>query len=140
MASEPTPTPDTSSQPEPAPSPIDVNPTVVDATSSTSVTTEGSNDRLLAALTYPVPIVGIVVLLSDSMKNNPFLRLHAVQSLALAVVLFIVTLVISFTGIGACLAPFIWLGVTVYYAYQAYQGKNFSIPFVTDFCRNQKWI
>jgi len=140
MASEPTPTPETSSQPEPAPSPIDVNPTVVDATSSTSVTTEGSNDKLLAALTYPVPIVGIIVLLSDSMKNNPFLRLHAVQSLALGVVLFIVTLVISFTGIGACLAPFLWLGVTLYYAYQAYQGKNFSIPFVTDFCRNQKWI
>ena len=90
--------------------------------------------------TVRVPIVGIIVLLSDSMKNNPFLRLHAVQSLALGVVLFIVTLVISFTGIGACLAPFLWLGVTLYYAYQAYQGKNFSIPFVTDFCRNQKWI
>jgi uncharacterized membrane protein len=140
MASEPTPNPETSSQPEPAPSPIDVNPTVVNATSTTSVATEGSNDKLLAGLTYPVPIVGIIVLVSDSMKNNPFLRLHAVQSLALAVVLFIVTLVISFTGIGACLAPFIWLGVTIYYAYQAYQGKNFSIPFVTDFCRNQKWI
>ena len=140
MASEPTPNPESSSQPEPAPSPIDVNQTVIESKATTSVTTEGSNDKLMAALTYPIPIVGIVVLLSDSMKNNPFLRLHAVQSLALGVALFVITLVISFTGIGACLSPFIWLGVTIYYAYQAYQAKSFSIPFITDFCRNQKWI
>lgn len=141
MASEPTPNnPEPASQPEPAPSPIDVNPTVVETVNAAPVSTEGSNDKLMAALTYPIPIVGIIVLLSDSMKNNPFLRLHAVQSIALGVALFVITLVISFTGIGACLAPFIWLGVTLYYAYQAYQGKSFSIPFITDFCRNQKWI
>lgn len=140
MASEPNQNPESSSQPEPAPSPIDVNPTVVNPNPNTSVTTEGSNDKLMAALTYPIPIVGIIVLLSDSMKNNPFLRLHAVQSIVLGVVLLIVTFVLGLLPIIGCITPFIWLGVTLYYAYQAYQGKQFSIPFVTDFSRNQKWI
>jgi uncharacterized membrane protein len=139
MASEPNPNPNPSSQPEPAPSPIDVNPTVVNST-TTNVTTEGSNDRLMAALSYPVPIIGIVVLLSDSMKNNPFLRVHAVQSIALGVVLLIASFILGLIPIIGCITPLLWLGVTLYYAYQAYQGKNFSIPFVTDFCRNQKWI
>jgi uncharacterized membrane protein len=140
MASEPNPNPNPSSQPEPAPSPIDVNPTIIDSTSSTSVTTDGSNDKLLAGLTYPIPIVGIIVLVSDSMKNNPFLRVHAVQSLALGVVLLIASFIIGLIPIIGCITPLLWLGITLYYAYQAYQGKNFSIPFVTDFCRNQKWI
>jgi uncharacterized membrane protein len=140
MASEPNPTPDPSSQPEPAPSPIDVNQTIVNSTSSTSVTTEDSNNSLMAALTYPIPIIGIVILLSDSMKNNPFLRLHAVQSLVLGVVLLIVTFVLGLLPIVGCLTPFIWLGVTLYYAYLAYKGSTFTIPFVTDFSRNQKWI
>jgi uncharacterized membrane protein len=94
----------------------------------------------MAALSYPVPIIGIVVLLSDSMKNNPFLRVHAVQSIALGVVLLIASFILGLIPIIGCITPLLWLGVTIYYAYQAYQGKNFSIPFVTDFCRNQKWI
>jgi uncharacterized membrane protein len=140
MASEPNPTPDPASQPKPAPSPIDVNPTVIDSTASNRVTTEGSNDKLMAALTYPIPLVGIVVLLSDSMKNNSFLRVHAVQSIALGVVLLIASFIIGLIPIIGCITPLLWLGITIYYAYQAYGGKNFSIPFVTDFCRNQKWI
>jgi len=101
---------------------------------------DGSNDKLLAALTYPIPLVGIVILVSDSMKNNPFLRTHAIQSLALGVVLFVLSIILSFTVILACIAPIIWLAITIYYGYQAYQGKDVKIPVVTDFCRNQKWI
>ena len=100
----------------------------------------GSNDQLLGALTYPLPIVGIIVLLSDSMKNNPVLRTHAIQSLALGAVLFIVSIILGIIPVVGCLAPLVWLGVTLYYAYQAYQGKPVTIPVVTDFCRNQHWI
>ena len=99
-----------------------------------------SNDKLLSALTYPLPLVGIIVLVSDSMKNNPLLRTHAVQSLALAVVLLVVTFVLGFIPVVGCFAPILWLAVTLYYAYQAYQGKDVNIPVVTDFCKNQKWI
>lgn len=110
------------------------------STQSTSTMTDTSNDKLLAALTYPVPIVGIIILVSDSMKNNPFLRFHAIQSIALGVVLFVLSFIIGLIPVVGCLTPLIWLGITIYFAYQAYQGKTFDIPVITDFCRNQKWI
>jgi uncharacterized membrane protein len=100
-----------------------------------------SNDKLLSALTYPLPIIGIIILISDSMKNNPLLRTHGVQSIALGVVLFVGTLVLQILPlIGQCIVPLIALAITLYYAYQAYQGKDVNIPIVTDFCKNQKWI
>jgi uncharacterized membrane protein len=100
----------------------------------------GSNDKLLGALTYPLPIIGIIVLVSESMKNNAFLRNHAIQSIALAVVLLILSVIVGFIPVIGCLSPLLWLVITLYYAYQVYQGKDINIPFVTDFCRNQKWI
>ena len=99
-----------------------------------------SNDKLLGALTYPIPLVGIIILVSDSMKNNPVLRTHAVQSLALGVVLFVASFVIGLIPVVGCFVPILWLVVTLYYGYQAYQGKDVNIPIVTDFCKNQKWI
>ena len=109
-------------------------------TPNSSTSRDTSNDKLLAALSYPIPIIGIVILVSDTMKNDPFLRTHAVQSIALGVVLLIITTVLGISLILACLAPIVWLVPTLYYAYQAYQGKSFSIPVITDFCKNQKWI
>lgn len=100
----------------------------------------GSNDKLLAALTYPIPIVGIFILVSDSMKNNPYLREHAVQSIALGVVLAVLSIIIGLIPVIGCLTPILWLVVTIYYAIQAYNAKQFSIPVITDFCKNQKWI
>jgi uncharacterized membrane protein len=103
-----------------------------------------SNDRLMSLLTYPIPIVGVIVLLVDSMKNNPVLRTHAIQSLVLSVVLLVVFIVINFIPIlgqiVSCIGSLIWLGITIYYGVQAYNGKDVTIPFVTDFCRGQKWI
>ncbi len=101
---------------------------------------DNSNDKLLAALTYPIPLIGGVILISDSMKNNPYLRVHAVQSLVMGVSLWVVsTILISAAGIG-CLLGLATLALTIYYAIQVYNGKEFTIPFVTDFCKNQKWI
>ena len=100
-----------------------------------------SNDKLLSALTYPLPLVGIIILISESMKNNPVLRTHAVQSIALGVVLFVATAILQILPvIGQCVVPLIALAITLYYGYQAYQGKDVNIPIVTDFCKNQKWI
>lgn len=41
---------------------------------------ESNENRILAALGYPIWIVALVVMLTD-MKKNPFMRLHAVQAL-----------------------------------------------------------
>ena len=101
---------------------------------------DNSNDKLLAALTYPIPLIGIVILISDSMKNNPYLRTHAVQSLVMGVALWVVSAVLApAAGIG-CLIGLATLGLTIYYGIQVYNGKEFTIPVVTDFCKNQKWI
>jgi uncharacterized membrane protein len=43
-------------------------------------------DKLMAALSYPIPIVAIIILLVEDMKNRPFQKFHAVQSLAINIV------------------------------------------------------
>jgi uncharacterized membrane protein len=100
----------------------------------------GSNNNILAAVSYPIPIVGIVILLSDSMKSDPYMKTHAVQSIALGVVLAIASIIIGLIPIVGCLTPILWLVVTIYYAIQAYNAKNFTIPFITDFCKKQGWM
>ena len=105
-----------------------------------SSSSDASNEKLLSALTYPIPIVGIVILVSDSMKNNPVMRMHAVQSIALGVVLAIVSIILGLIPVVGCFVPILWLAVTIYYAVQAYYEKAFTIPFITDFCKNQKWF
>ncbi|MBI5052571.1 MAG: hypothetical protein HZC38_14480 [Chloroflexi bacterium] len=99
-----------------------------------------SNDKLMAALSYPIPLVGLIILISDTMKVKPFLKFHAVQSLALNVVLWVGFMAISFVtaGCGAICAPVILLAM-LYPAYKAYQGEMFAIPTLTDFIKNQGW-
>jgi uncharacterized protein len=101
-----------------------------------------SNDRLLSLLAYPIWIVGIVILLSDSMKNNPVLRKHGVQGIALGIALTVIGIALSAisAGLGSCIVVPVTLGISIYYGWQAYNGKDVNIPVISDFCRNQKWI
>lgn len=109
-------------------------------------------DKLMSALSYPIPIVSIIILLVEEMRERPFQKYHAVQSLAINIVLWVVIGVFSCllgsvlgvltAGLGAVcgFAPaLLWL-VTLYWAYEAYQGKWIEIPVITDFCKNQNWI
>jgi uncharacterized membrane protein len=121
------------------------------------------DDRLIALLSYAsqvvIPLImPIIVLISESSKQRPFQRYHAVQSLALAAVFGLAGLAL---GVGsmilwvvpiigwlvsvlmACLMPILWaMGVIamLYYGYQAYQGKRFAIPGLTSFLRDQGWL
>jgi len=95
-----------------------------------------SDDKLWALLSYIfAPWVSIVVLLMDEMKNRPFIKYHAVQSAALAVVLMIASVLL----IGVCLWPF-YIIYIIYLAIKAYQGEYVTIPVITDFVRNQGWL
>lgn len=98
-----------------------------------------SNDKLIAALSYPIPIIGIVILVSDSMKSKPFLKFHAVQSIAVGVIVFIVAVILSLTVVLSCLAPVVWLA-TLYPAWKTYQGEMLSLPVITDFIKKQGWV
>ena len=97
---------------------------------------------------YPIPIVAIVILLAEDMKARPFQRFHAVQALAANIVLWVLVVLLGcilaaitffiggVCGFGAILLWFI----TVYWAYEAYQGKYFEIPWLTEFLKGQNWL
>jgi uncharacterized membrane protein len=106
------------------------------------------NDKLMAALSYPIPLVAIIILLAEDMKNRPFQKFHAVQALAanialwviisvLGCILFVVTLFLG--GVCGIVALLLWF-ITLYWGYEAYQGKYFEIPWLTEFLRGQKWL
>jgi uncharacterized membrane protein len=105
------------------------------------------NDKLMAALSYPISIIAIVILLSETNKARPFQKFHAVQSLAvnvaLGIVFSILCVVLSITGVLACLTPIpgvAWLVYLLYLAYRAYQGEYVEVPWVTEFIRQQGWV
>jgi uncharacterized membrane protein len=94
-------------------------------------------DKLMAALSYPIPIVAIIILLVEDMKNRPFQKYHAVQALAVNIVLWVVVMITSVFTCGITLL--LWF-VTLYWAYRAYQGQYFPIPVITDFIKGQGWV
>lgn len=96
-------------------------------------------DKLMAALSYPIGIVAIVILLVEDMKKRPFQKYHAVQALAVNIVLIVLSIVLGWTVILACVPLLLWL-VTLYWAYKAYQGEYFEIPGLTNFLRGQGWL
>lgn len=102
-----------------------------------------NENRLLAALGYPFGIIAIIVLVTD-MKNNRFMKYHAVQSLFfyLALIVLLVGSSILLTILGSISSGFFFLGflyplvflawfvLTLYAALQAYNGKMYAIPVV----------
>ena len=106
------------------------------------------NDRLLAALSYPIFLVAIVILIAEDMKTRPFMKYHAVQALAVNIALWLGIMVLgcllaalSFFIGGICgpVSALLWLA-TLYWGYEAYQGKYFEIPWLTDFLKGQNWL
>lgn len=100
-----------------------------------------SDDKLWAAIGYPIPILPIIVLLMEDKKNRPFLRFHAIQSLILNVVIYIAIAILTAVtfGFGGLCAPLVWL-VTLWPAWDSYQGKYTQIPGITDFIKNRGWV
>jgi uncharacterized membrane protein len=98
-----------------------------------------SDDKLWAALGYPIFPIALIMLFMEEKKKRPFIKFHAVQSLALNVVLWIVVIILSVTVILAICDPVLWL-LMIWPAVLAYQGKYFEVPVVTNFLRGQHWI
>ena len=110
-----------------------------------------SDDKLWAALGYPIFIIALIMLFVEEKKNRPFIKFHAVQALALNVGVWIIEIVLRILsgtlarvtfGIGAviaCVAPLVWL-LLIWPAILAYQGKYFEVPVVTKFLRDQHWV
>ena len=123
-----------------------------------------NDDRLIAMLAYITQLIvplamPIIILISESGKRRPFQRYHAVQSLALSLLVIgfasaaafglgsllvaIPPVGVILTVIAACLVPIaglITLATVVYYGVQAYRGRRFAIPGLTSFLRDQGWL
>jgi uncharacterized membrane protein len=98
-----------------------------------------SDDKLWAALGYPIFIIALIMLFIEGKKDRPFIKYHAVQALALNVVLWVVIIIASVTVILALCDPILWL-LMLWPAILAYQGKYFEVPVLTKFLRGQHWI
>ncbi len=100
-----------------------------------------SDDKLWAALGYPIVILALVALLMEDKKARPFIKFHAVQSLAFNIALGVIAFVLSIVtlGFGAICIPVFWL-VLLWPAYDAYQGNYTEIPVITNFIKNQGWV
>jgi uncharacterized membrane protein len=100
-----------------------------------------SDDKLWAALGYPIFIIAIIMLLMEEKKKRPFIKFHAVQSLAINIVVWVVGIILSAItlGFGALCLPVLWL-LLIWPAVLAYQGKYFDIPVIGKFIRGQHWV
>lgn len=94
-----------------------------------------SDDKLWGLLSYIIPIFAIIVLVSEEKKNRPFLKYHAIQALAITVVLTVVIGTITI-GCGSVLGVI----YSIYLGIKAYQGEYVTIPVITNFCKKQGWI
>lgn len=117
-----------------------------------------NDDRIMAALAYATQlilplVVPIIILISETSKRRPFQRYHAIQSIAVAVVITGLELAM-FMAFSVSLATFIlwlcicfivpamialWL-IPLYYAILAYNGKRFRVPGLTQFLEDQRWL
>jgi uncharacterized membrane protein len=100
-----------------------------------------SDDKLWSLLGYLVPVIALIVLLIEDKRSRPFLKFHAVQSLAFNVAAYVIITILSAItlGIGSilCIAP---VAYSIYLAVKSYQGEYVTIPWLTDFIRKQGWV
>jgi uncharacterized membrane protein len=98
------------------------------------------DDKLWAALSWAIPIVAIVVLFIEDKRNRPFIKYHAVNSLAFAVAFGVAYTIITICTLGFGSVLGIVGFIAFYWAYLAYQGQWVEIPVVTNFVKNQGWV
>ena len=96
------------------------------------------SDKIIAALSYIfLIIVGVIILVTD-MKNKPYLKFHAYQSITFGLILtvgWVIASVLSVAIIGLCFMPILFL-IPFYPAYLAYTKGVFKLPLVTDLTYN----
>jgi uncharacterized membrane protein len=100
-----------------------------------------SNDKLWAAIGYPIPLFSVLALVMEDKKYDPFIRYHAVQSIVFNIFMWavIVLLGIITLGIGSMCAPVLWL-VTLWPAYDAYRGNLTELPVISAFINGRGWV
>jgi uncharacterized membrane protein len=96
------------------------------------------DDKLWGALCY-FPLIAIIMFLMPDKIKRPFIKFHAIQSLAFSVVLVVASIILGVIPIIQCFTPLIWL-VMLWPALDAYRGNYTQLPVVTDFIKKQGWV
>jgi uncharacterized protein len=100
------------------------------------------DDKLWALLSWILaPLVSIIVLLLEEKKRRPFIKYHAMQSLAAGIVAWVVSGILGtvIPCVGFLIYPVIWI-YFIYLGIQAYNGNYVEVPVLTDFVKKQGWI
>jgi uncharacterized membrane protein len=111
-----------------------------------------ANDRMLAAIGYPIGLVALIVLFLEGPKDRPYTRYHAIQALGANVAAWIVYVAFGIvyavaTSVVWFLACVLWIFFFVpflgllYYGYLAYtKSQYFDIPIISDLMKQQGWL
>jgi uncharacterized membrane protein len=92
----------------------------------TGLTTE---DKQWALLSYLVPpLSSLAILFIEDKAKRPFLKYHALLSLALGAV----------GTVLFCVYPLVWF-YCIYLGIRAYQGQDVVVPFLSDWIEQQGW-
>jgi uncharacterized membrane protein len=99
------------------------------------------DDKLWAALGYPIWLIALIVLLMEDKKTRPFIKYHAIQALSLNVVILVAGVIITTItiGIGSVCWGIVWL-LTIWPAVEAYNGKYLEIPVLTNLIKGWGWV
>jgi uncharacterized membrane protein len=102
-------------------------------------TSLGMDENIEAALCYFLWfLTGILFFVAE--KDSKFVKFHAMQSIALSIILSVINLVLFITIVGIILLPLIYLlGAILWIVlmYKAYKGEKFKLPVVGDFAEKQ---
>lgn len=104
------------------------------------------DENIVAALAYVLTaLTGIIILVME--KENKFVRFHAMQSILLGILLFILNAILSILGyiplIGLIAGIASWLvslavfALTVLLIIKAYQKENYKLPILGDVAESQ---
>ncbi|WP_336823408.1 DUF4870 domain-containing protein [Sporosarcina sp. USHLN248] len=101
-------------------------------------TSVGLTENVGAMLCY-IFVIGLVFLFIE--KKSQFIRFHAFQAVFTAVAIFLINIVFSFIPVvgyfvSLLLSP-LSFALMIFMMYQAYQGKEFKLPFIGDLSESQ---
>lgn len=101
-------------------------------------TSIGLTENVGGMLCY-IFIIGIIFLFAE--KENRFIRFHALQSIFLAVAIFLISIVLGFIPIIGWFASLLLgplaFALMIFMMYQAYQGKYYKLPYIGDLVEKQ---
>ncbi|MDQ7858052.1 MAG: DUF4870 domain-containing protein [Armatimonadota bacterium] len=110
-----------------------------------STSPASDSNKLLAALAYPIWIIALVIVVTD-MKKDAFMRHHGWTALFWGIAWVAIYVILTILGnipilgwllviVGGPILWLAWLILSIYYALQAYNGKEVSIPLVSDWAK-----